>query len=172
MYDARHISNLIITTFDTQKYNINLAKINYLIYLADGFFLASSGDKLIRNHIEAYRNGPGIKIICRIFSDFRHRNIDSLATYYNFDMMADVFADPEDMAEEHRCFVSDIVYSWVRETEVDLKSICCEEGAPWWQTYYRLRFDAPILTRRIPHELMADYFTHRYLAPVNRSRVH
>ena len=140
--------------------------------MTDGFYLASSGSRLLNNHIEAFKNGPGVRVICKQFSDYKDCYIDGLATYYDYDRMADVFADPGDIGEQYREFLASVISRWVSESVNSLRAVCCEEGSPWWITYHRLRFDAPIVNRRIPAGIMSDYFTDRYLEPAKRGGVH
>lgn len=171
MYDARFITNHIIMSFPAEAHRIDLKKINFLIYLIDGFHIASHGKRILNNHIEAFPNGPGIRVICEEFRRFREKPIKALATYYDYESMGRVIADPDKMCEESRKFVFDVASSWVRLDILEVEQIVCMRGGPWWRTYYH-GYNNPLLTLRIPEREIEEYFTTNFIEPVPQRHVH
>lgn len=171
MYDARFIANQIMVEHSSTRFGINLRKINYLLYIVEGFHSAAFGSGIIKNNIEAFSAGPGIRVICDQFISYVDVPIEGLATYFDFELMANKIADPVCINKESRDFVSEVVSTWVDRDCNDIRSVVCAEGGPWWVTFNRLN-RSPLLPRRIPSMTIRDFFVHKFIEPVRHYHVH
>lgn len=84
-YTPQDIANFFLDKGEEQGVPISAMKLQKLVYIAYGWYLALTGTRLFEEHIEAWQHGPVIPSLYHEFKRFRGSPIDGRATIYDFD---------------------------------------------------------------------------------------
>lgn len=159
--DGRAIANLILDNFDSERFSITNLKINKLIFFAHGIYSARFSDKLVRNHIEAWENGPVIHVVFSSFKENGRERISNRARYFDYQKNRLVLADYSSLDIEKRNFILRVVEHYVHYTASALVSLTHEAGTPWHRAFHQMGNDARI-RNRIPEEWIKDFFVENF----------
>ncbi len=120
-YPAVAVSNYFIGKSLEDEIVLSPMKLQKLLYFSHGVFLGITGEKLIDDNFEAWRYGPVVPHIYRIFKDYRMNPIKSKYSSYEI--------DPGD--EDVRTFLN---FMWDGLKDVDaleLSDITHLKDSPW-----------------------------------------
>ncbi len=83
MYDAQQIANYFLALCDEDEGEIisNL-KLQKLLYYAQGFNLAITGERLFKENVEAWTHGP---VVPPVYHSYKHCGTNALPKPDNFD---------------------------------------------------------------------------------------
>lgn len=78
MYPALQIANKLIEKGVDEQNLLTHLKLQKAIYLAQGFYLAKTGQPLINEFFEAWKLGPVVRSVYHEYKDFGGKQIDRL----------------------------------------------------------------------------------------------
>ncbi|MNE05797.1 hypothetical protein D3C80_983710 [compost metagenome] len=141
MYDARQIANWFIQRAAAEGRRFTIMQLLKLIYIAHGWYLEMTGGApLSRNKIEAWKHGPVIPDVYRVF---RQQGIDIAHADGSFPSQVDTYS----------ANVLDYVYrNYGNINAGRLSQMTHEPGGPWDTASRQFGFFAPITNEMIlPH---------------------
>jgi uncharacterized phage-associated protein len=159
--DARAIANLILDRFDSARFSISNKKINKLLFFSHGFSLSWLGVPLIRNHFEAWTNGPVVKVVYDSFKDYDFRPITGRALSMDYSSGELVVVEYSALPRNQIDLVVQVCEHFCSKSADELEALTHEEGSPWWQIW-TLPEDERGLRNRIPDPLIQGYFSKRW----------
>src|SRR4051794_25170043 len=83
MHDARKIANLLLSEFDSKRFDVTNLKLNKILFFLHAFHLVRNSRPLIKNHFEAWEHGPVVRVVYHEFKLFERAPITSLAKHLN-----------------------------------------------------------------------------------------
>ena len=155
MYDARLISNYILTRHSAAEFSISNKKLNKILYFLHGHYIATKGARLIENPFEAWRHGPVCRVVYDEFKKFGASPIKDLAIYFDYCLGREAIADPNCIAPSDRSWIDDILRRYISLSANQLELTSHEMGSPWWEVYHGA---AQNPLGRIPDALTEKYF--------------
>ncbi|HKG75432.1 MAG TPA: type II toxin-antitoxin system antitoxin SocA domain-containing protein, partial [Aestuariivirgaceae bacterium] len=129
--DGRLIANLILDHFDSEEWAISNKKINKLIYFCHGFSLCRLSQPLVRNHFEAWRHGPVIKVVYDNFKKAEFSPIKIRATAFDYVEARELPVSYQAISSQMRDFILGITEHFIGESADELEQITHESGSPW-----------------------------------------
>jgi len=163
-YDARYIANFILMKFDATSYLISNKKINKLIYICHGHFLAELHRSIIRNHVEAWEHGPVYRVVYDSFKKFEFRPIKDLAEYYDFRKGHQVIADPSCLSIGDQEFLYATCSKYIDFSANELEKLTHDPSGPWAEVFLGNRKS---WSNRICTTEIGRYFSNRINSPRN-----
>ncbi len=163
-YSAKAIANYFIVKYG--KYGLSPLKLQKLVYIAHGWYLAlSDGEPLIDDeYAEAWQYGPVFPSLYYEFKDFGPKRITRKAEDVTFSDDEDVeFFVPEIQGDDDRTRkLLDRVWDVYRKfTAGQLSSLTHADGTPWHQ----VRRESPGMRNvHIPNELIRTHYEEK-MAP-------
>ena len=142
-YSAVSIANYFIQLGLLEKRPITPMKLQKLVYISHGWFLAlSGGEALIKEKVGAWPFGPVIATLYKRFSKFSKMPIDEIAKDIDGDVLS------EDVKE----FLDKIwsVYGGLSASQ--LSNLTHQNGTPWDQVYQEGA------TNVIPNDVIRKHF--------------
>lgn len=123
MNSALAVAHYLVRESARTKLVLTPFKIEFMVYFAHGWNLAVDGRPLINEKIKAHRHGPVIETVNKFYSKIKklESSIDN--------ELADEIKD-----RDHD-FLSGILMYYGHLNELEMQSICTEEGTPWFITY-------------------------------------
>jgi len=73
---ANEISTYFIIKYRNEGRELTLMRILILLYISQGLYLASNGEELFEDRIEAWKFGPVVPLIYKLYKNFGTDNID------------------------------------------------------------------------------------------------
>jgi uncharacterized phage-associated protein len=156
-YEARKICNFILTDFDIQKYDLSNLRLNKLLFLIHGWSLVRFDDGLVKNHFEAWRLGPVIRVVYNTFKGFEYKPITLLASHLDYAYGTVRTIPYEDISDKHRNFIVNIVNFYAPRTTNELVALLHQPGGPWDVTVRSFEAGSRI-NARIPEDLIRAHF--------------
>ena len=134
-YLPQHIANYFLERASNECVPVTPLKLVKLVYIAYGWNIAITGDKLFDEPIEAWRHGPVVPSLYHEFKHFNKEPITCLAT--NLDMDTFEITTPRIMMNDD---ATNLVLSkvWVAYKRFDawaLRNKTHEKGSPWDKVY-------------------------------------
>ncbi len=160
--DGRGIANLILDNFDSQKFAITNLKINKLLFFAHGLHSVRFTTKLIRNHIEAWDNGPVVKVVYDAFKSNGRDWIRDRATTFDYHQNAPTKVSYEALSDEQMRFVIRVTDHYVRLSSSELVAMTHEPGTPWHLAFHEKKGADDRLRNRIPEEWIQHFFVDNF----------
>ncbi|WP_425417534.1 Panacea domain-containing protein [Oricola indica] len=159
-FDAREVANLILDRFNPTEFQITNLKINKLLYFAHGFYRARFGKRLIRNHFEAWENGPVVKVIFDAFKKNGAEPITNSALIYDYLKESHIPAGFEHIPEEDIEYIDNVISYYVKFSARELVGLTHRPGTPW--TRARNAERGMRLRDRIPDEWINEFFVENF----------
>ena len=161
-YDARSVANYVLSEFCTS--DMTNLKINKLLFFVHGWSLIRLDYPIIANRIEAWDNGPVIRVVYDSFKCFGAHRITSKATYFDHRTQTEIEAPVKIISPKDREFISRIVSSYIDFTASELKELTHRPGTPWTQVR-----SSPVrgIRNRISDELIVNYFASEFGGPLS-----
>lgn len=153
-YDSRVVANAFIDIARLERDLIDPMKIQKLVYLAHGWYLAMMGEPLIKDPVQAWPYGPTIP---ELYHEMKQYGAGPISDYYmimsperkEFEIP---FPSQEDMK-----FLKTVWMAYGPLTETQLSEVTHNSETPWADAYQRS--DAAL---EIPNEKIQAYYK-RYL---------
>jgi uncharacterized phage-associated protein len=156
MYDAREVANFLLDYADEHGVKLtNMAVLKH-IYFAHGWHLASRGEPLVSNRIEAWQHGPVIRAVYECFKQFDARPITSRASVIDWETGEVIEARAEFSAETAALLRSTLDY-YTGYGAFELSEITHAQGGPWEQVW-NARDGKVRLNMEISNSAIHDYF--------------
>lgn len=159
--DARAIANFILSNFDANKHSITNLKINKLLYFAHGFYYAKFGKPLVRNHFEAWNNGPVVHAIYECFKKHGRGVVTSRACYFDYAQQLEVEATFETLTLREREFLTRVITYYNQFTSGELVELTHRDGSPWHRAV-QAQSNNSYIRNRIPNEWIRQFFVDNY----------
>lgn len=140
-------------------------KLQKLVYIAYGWYLALKGDRLFSEDVQAWQHGPVIPSLYHEFKRFRGNPIEGRATIYDYESNDLSIPGVDEGDEDTLSILSRVWDIYHPFSGWALRNKTHEAGTPWEQVYNVACFD-----QTIPDRLIADHFRDRingYLAAAN-----
>lgn len=154
-YDAKAVSNFILSEWDARANKISNKKLNKLLFLSHGFCLLRTGQPLVRNHFEAWEHGPVVRAVYHEFKRFGYNPITDYARAFNYvtgrnevcrcEITSSLFARP----------FHHVVSHYIQFSADELERMTHEPGSPWCLTR---NGNQGGLGGRIPNHLILESF--------------
>lgn len=160
MYDGRKIANFILSEFDPKQFELSNLKLNKVLYLVHGFYLARASCALIKNHFEAWKHGPVISVIFHEFKKFQDGPITKPAEYLNYATGVKEVVSFADVPNDAREFIRGVAGHYVQYSAWQLREMTHEPGGPWHLV--TSGHEPQRIRDRIPNELIRAYFAKQF----------
>ena len=169
-YSAKAVANYFLSKH--RKSGITPLKIQKLVYIAHGWYMAFYEDPLIDNEFaEAWEYGP---VFPSLYHEFKHRGklaINALATDVKLDVSNSKLTKTTPRIEESnkqtRELLDRIWEVYGKLTGIQLSNMCHQPGSPWHNTRHDPERKNAINADIDDHEIREHY---RKLLTVNRTR--
>lgn len=145
-YRSTDLARYIAAYANNQRYNINMTKIQKLLYVTYGIYLAVKTKRLINEHPQAWPYGP-------VFPTTRNKLLKE-----DFDCFT--LADPRfnlmNEDQELQSLLKIVFDSFGGMTATDLSSWSHQPGSPWDKTRKTIGFK---WGKQIPDEYIKEFFS-------------
>ena len=150
-YSSKAIANYFLKLAELRQQTLNPMKLQKLVYLAHGWYLAITGEPLISEKVEAWQWGPVIRALYHEFKEYGKYPIKKSATDIERDKMGFfVVSPPKDPSTIQ---LLDKVYDvYGGYTAIQLSTLTHEKGTPW---DFAWKNEEDIIT----NELIKDHYT-------------
>lgn len=156
MHDAREVANFLLDHADERGLKLTNMAILKHIYFAHGWYLASCGEPLISNRIEAWQYGPVIRTVYDCFKEFESRPITSRATVINWETGEITEARAQFYSATAALLRSTFDY-YAGYGAFELSELTHASGGPWDQVW-NARDGRVRLNMEISNAAIHDYF--------------
>lgn len=157
-YDARAIANLFLDFAEEHGVGLTQMQLLKLVYFAGGWYLAATGEPLIRQDFQAWEYGPVVKVVRDAFKHFGKEAIQGRAE--RVDILTGELT-PVDCVQssEDRDFVRTVFNTYHGYDGWEMSEITHERGSPWDRVW---NSEQPIgsLGLRISNESIREHFSH------------
>lgn len=158
-YTPQDIANFFLDKAEEEGQPISAMKLQKLVYIAYGWYLALMGKRLFEEDIEAWQHGPVIPSLYHEFKRFRGSPIEGRATIYDYDSN-DLSIPGVDQGDEDTLSILGRVWNIYHPfSGWALRGKTHQPGTPWHQVY-----DPGEMSKPIPDELIAEHFRDRISA--------
>lgn len=158
--DARGVANFVLDNFDAERLQISNLKLNKLLFFAHGFFRSRYGRRLIRNHFEAWENGPVLRVV---FDSFKQNGRDPIKNRaFVFDYVTGNHQKIEcvGLSDEQETYLRSVIDHYARYDAGQLVGLTHLQGTPWYRARHSI--DENRLRDRIPDEWIDQYFVDKF----------
>ena len=135
-YTPQQIANYFLDRAADEARPMDQLKLMKLVYIAYGWVLALTGERLFEEPIQAWKHGPVIRSIYDEFKRFRASFITGRATDYDYETGEQVVPSipPED--EQTRMILGKVWDAYRSFSGWTLRNKTHEAQTPWTETYY------------------------------------
>lgn len=123
-HSALYISGEILKRAKEKEVGISNMKLQKLLFIANGLYLAKNGTPLLEEPIEVWPYGPVIKVVYHQFKEYGNRDIPSLPSAYQLRSKIELDED----AETSINFALDVAE---KLTAIQLSNWTHAENSPW-----------------------------------------
>jgi len=121
MYNSVEFAKYIAAFWNDRKADINMTKIQKLLYIAYGTWLAVSGDRLVKEHPQAWPHGP-------VFPTTRNKLLKEDFNAINYDSIADEKLKND---TDIKILMEVVFKKFGTWTAYTLSNWSHKEGSPW-----------------------------------------
>ena len=134
-YTAQHIANFFLDAAEAENMPMTQLKLLKLVYIAYGWYLALTGERLFREPIEAWKHGPVVRSLYHEFKHFRKDPISGRSEDIDLDTW-DTVAPRIPASDEDTTLILHKVWAAYRRFRAwDLREKTHEAGGPWAKVY-------------------------------------
>lgn len=155
-YSSITVATYIVAIANERRYGINMTKLQKLLYIAYGVYLAVKGSRLTDEHPQAWPYGP-------VFPTTRNKllNVD-----FSTVRLTDVVLDEIRSNAEMNSLINLVFNSFGTRTATELTKWSHSVGSPWDRT---VNGSSSNWGKRIPDEYIMAYFK-TLITPKNEPR--
>lgn len=124
--DAFTIANYLLYIMNEAVDDITNEKVNELLYLAQGSYLAKYEKPLFDDKIEAWDSGPTVPSVYSAYKRYGDKPIRG----YDASLVAEISTEAEDL-------LYDVARVYGRYPADALQKVICGSGSPWSQVYQK-----------------------------------
>jgi len=157
MYEARKITNLLLSRYDAQRFELTNLRLNKLLYFIHAESLAHRPNGLVRNHFEAWQFGPVIRPVFDTFKSFGESWISAPAMYLDYASGVSRAVPHDDIATSDIDFITDAFRKYGSFSTGALVDLSHVRGGPWDIIYHAWLADKT-LSPRIPNDLIRAFY--------------
>ena len=134
-YTPQHVANFFLEKAESENVPLSQLKLIKLVYIAYGWYLALTREKLFNEHIEAWQHGPVIPSIYHEFKDYGGQPINRLA--YDLDLDTFEYVSPKIPAHDERTkiILGKVWGAYKKFTGWSLRNKTHEDDSPWSRVY-------------------------------------
>ncbi|WP_040726943.1 Panacea domain-containing protein [Thiomicrorhabdus sp. Kp2] len=152
-YTASHVANYFLSEALEAKVEVTQLKLNKLVYIAQGWYLAIKNEPLFNEKIEAWQHGPVIPSLYHEFKHFRKSPITNRSIAW--DDLSSSASHPEVDQDD---FDAQVILSKVWEiykpySGWGLRQLTHKDGTPWSKNY-----SEGVLGKEIPTDDIKEYY--------------
>ena len=158
MYSAKAIANYFLDRGYDEDIFITPMKMNKLVYLAHGWYLAFTETALVNEMAEAWDHGPVFPSLYHEFKKYGRFPIDKKATtWHGLLLTTPTIADaPDNKSFPTQPFLDKIWELYRHWHAKDLRSLSHKEGSPWHTVKYSPSYRGRRV--RIDDTLIFEYY--------------
>lgn len=152
-YTPQHIANYFLDAAEAEGSTVDLMKLIKLVYIAYGWVLALTGNKLFDEPVEAWKHGP---VVPSIYHEFKHYRSSPICESSGiWDMETNGYQIPKIPKSEKvtQMILEKVWAAYKPFSGWSLRRKTHEAGTPWSVTY-----DPSIMSKPIPDELIRNHF--------------
>lgn len=121
-YNVLDISKFIINYSNRKNYNIQMLKLQKLLYFVQAYFICNTKKKCFKEKIEAWEFGP---VIPEVFEEYKQ--------FGNADIPANSF-DEKEISKTHRKMIKDVIKEFKDHSITQVTKIT-QNQTPWQKAY-------------------------------------
>lgn len=153
-YRVSAIANYFLQKGEKEHIALSNMKIQKLVYIAQGWFLALQGEPLFGEEIQAWQHGPVIPSLYHTFKMFGRTPITSFASEYDFESEELIVPKVDRSDGETRAILNKVWEVYKGFSPVALRKMTHTPGTPWERTY-----EEGCVNRVIPIDVVKEYYT-------------
>lgn len=164
MYTPQHVANYFLDRANAESRNIDPLKLIKLVYIAYGWVLALTGERLFDEPIQAWKHGP---VIPSIYHEFKHYRSEPICEPSGiFDMETGSYDIPKVPKSDPttNLILEKVWAAYRRYTGWALRNKTHEPNTPWTMTYDGSK------DKIIPDELISSHFHKKIREIVDAAR--
>ena len=159
-YDARSVANFLLDHAEEKNVSLTLLALMKIIYHAHGWYLAKSGSPLVRQSLEAWQDGPVVRILWDELSgngaNFLSSRAKRLDVLTNQKTIVEYGEIPPEIAD----FLHDIFAIYSKIHAFELSKMTHVKGSPWDMIWNDSSGNIK-LGMKIPNEVIRTWFSSR-----------
>lgn len=134
-YTPQHIANFFLDRGEEEARALTQMKLHKLVYIAYGWHIALTGEKLFNDRIEAWEHGPVVKGIRDEFKNFGREPISVKSIDFDWETLEEF--EPRVPSSDLDCHaILDRVWeSYKLFSAATLRNKTHESGSPWHNAY-------------------------------------
>lgn len=134
-YTPQHIANYFLDRADLDQQPMTQLRLLKLVYIAYGWHLALTSEKLFDEPIEAWKHGPVIESLYHEFKHYRSNPINERSTQIDLDTWEEI--TPRVPRSDNRTIlILEKVWAAYRKFRAwDLRNKTHEDDGPWHRVY-------------------------------------
>jgi uncharacterized phage-associated protein len=129
-YDCRAVANAILDIADRRGVGLSHMAVHKVMYYAHGWRLATTGEPLIAQEFEAWRDGPVQRIVWDCFKHFGFHPVTARATRLDL-VTRERTVVRENVASADLDLLDQVVSGYGHIDARELSRMTHEEGGPW-----------------------------------------
>lgn len=158
-YPIEAVANSVLWGAEKRNVRLTPMKLQKLLYLCHGYYLAVTGQPLVDEDFEAWQYGPVSPSIYQEFKDCGSRSIDAGRRARNrgraaLGILDDISEIPDDDKQAAR-IVNFVLDTYGARTAIYLSDLTHKVGSPWEKVR---QVDPPRRNAKITNDLIKLYF--------------
>jgi uncharacterized phage-associated protein len=140
-YPPKAVANAFLQRAFNGKKSIDHLKLQKLVFLAHGYYLATNGVPLLDEPVEAWNYGPTCRQLYDAFREFGHQPITALALDLDWETVTErpVPAPEEDRSA--RRIIDFVFKTYIEAPSLALSELCRRPGWAWDETRKNDKFN-------------------------------
>jgi uncharacterized phage-associated protein len=132
---TQRVANFFLEKAYQESVPLTAMKLQKLVYIAYGWHLALTDEKLFSEGIEAWQHGPVIPSLYHEFKHFKGGPITSFATSFDYDSGQEIVPKVQDAQGSTTMVLSKVWNIYKRFGGWSLREKTHEEGGPWHRVF-------------------------------------
>lgn len=134
-YTPQHVANFFLDRAEEEHIPLTQLKLLKLVYIAYGWYLALTGNRLFDERIEAWQHGPVVKSLYHEFKHFKNGPIIGRSEDVDLDSWDSVEPRIPEEDSEAIFILKKVWVAYRRFRGWDLRNKTHEPGGPWSKVY-------------------------------------
>lgn len=134
-YTAQHIANFFLDAAEAENMPMTQFKLLKLVYIAYGWYLALTGNRLFLESIEAWKHGPVVSSLYYEFKHFRSDPIVGRSEDIDLDTWDTISRRIPSSDHKTLLILRKVWAAYRRFSPRDLREKTHEPGGPWAKVY-------------------------------------
>lgn len=155
-YDAREVGNYILTRAGKDGHQLTQMSLLKIMFYAHGWYLASTGNPLFKQPVEAWEHGPVVKVVRDAFKEFGKRPITRLAERLDLDT-GELILVGNTLENDDEAFVDHVFLMYANKSAFELSDMTHQKDSPW-DKVWNSQTAVGRLGLRIKNQEIREYF--------------